>query len=522
MTPAGHATPPPELAFGDYERFRHLLLAYSGLDFTERRHSELALGVRQAFASSTCNSLDEYYLLLQDPTAGRMDLDRLINAVTVNESHFFRDAAQFDALYYQVLPELIQRKRPLRTLRIWSAGCASGEEPFSIAVLLRELMPDIDDWSVTILATDINTEALNRAHAGVYGDWAFREERAKAWRPLYFRATGNRYQLRPELRRMVTFKWLNLAEPVYPSYETNTMLMDLILCRNVTIYFGEVVTQQVVDRFYDALLDGGWLVVGHSEPSLFTYQRFQAHNFPNTVLYQRTGEPMTLPDNWGFVRQTEPAPWSFLPEVLPVEATAPLNPLPDISETPPSPIISADDSPTHDPLERASDLLEYGYSEQARDELLALMESGPVPAQVFGLLGRAYANLGQWSMAEQCCRRATELNNLLLDAYYTLALVMQHQNELPQAIDALKKVVYIDHAHVLGHFGLAGLYHSTGHLSQACKSLNNAHRLLERYRDDQLIPDSGGITAERLREAIARQQELWGAEVKRPVTMSKT
>lgn len=500
----------PSLGFGDYERFSQLLLDHCGLSFSASRRAELELGVRHAFAASTCADLDEYYRLLQDGDSGRMDLDRLINAATVNETHFFRDAAQFNALYNYALPQLIERKRILRTLRIWSAGCASGEEPYSIAMLLRDLLPDVDEWAITILGTDINTEALDRARKAIYGEWAFREERAKQWRSRYFRPfhtrVGHRYELLPEVRRMVSFARLNLAEPRYPAYETNTMLMDLVLCRNVTIYFEPAVTQQAVDRLYDALVDGGWLAVGHSEPSLLTYRRFQARNFPDTLLYQRTGQPTLLPPDWDLSpagRDMSPAP---VASTTLAHIPAKLDAAPSVSF---APVSAAQES---DPVEQARELLEYGHSEKARDALLKLTNTGPGHAPTLALLGQAYANLGEWQQAEHWCRQAVRLDNLSLDAYYTLALVLQHQSRLNEAIDAMKKVVYIDRNHALGHFGLADLYHSNRQLPLALKSLDNARRLLERYTDDQVIPGSGGITTGRLRETVIREQQQWSGE----------
>ena len=497
----------PALGFGDHERFSRLLLDHCGLQFSERRRPELELGVRHAFAASTCADLDEYYRLVQDPVQGAVERDQLINAVTINETHFFRDAAQFDALYQHVLPELIERKRTLQTLRIWSAGCASGEEPYSIAMLLRELLPDVDDWSITILGTDINTDALDRARKATFGEWAFREERAKQWRPRYFRprpARGsNRFELVPEVQKMVHFDKLNLAESRYPAYDTNTTLMDLILCRNVTIYFNETVTLQVVDRLYDALVEGGWLVVGHSEPSLYTYRHFQARNFPNTILYQRTGQPTALPLDWNLA-PAQPAPPAWpAPVVTPTFIPAPVDIAPSIITTPIGP------TQTVDLFEQAQELLEYGHSEQARDILLKLLKTRPGHARAQALLGQAYANVGDWAEAEKWCRQAVRLDTLLLDAYYTLALVLQHQSKLGEAIEAMKKVVYIDHNCVLGHFGLADLYHSDNQAPQAQKSLDNARRLLARLHDDEAIPGSGGVTASRLREAVVRQQQQW-------------
>ncbi len=504
IAPPSHtAKTVPSLGYGDYLRFSKLMHDRCGLHFPEKRRTDLEAGIRQAFATSTCTNLDEYYRLLQDPKDGAVEMDRLINALTVSETHFFRNAGQFDALYNHVLPQIIQRRRPLCTLRIWSAGCASGEEPYSIAIMLRELLPDVDEWAITILGSDVNTESLHRARKAVYGEWAFREARARQCRPRYFRPQGNRYELIPEVRRMVTFAQLNLAENSYPAYETNTTFMDLILCRNVMIYFTESVTIKIVERFYNALAEGGWLIVGHSEHSLTTYRHFQAHNYPDAILYQRTGQPTVLPSDWDWLTaspaQDEPSPLS-----VPVSNPAPA-PV-DVQSTPPVEIEEGDS------FERAQELLDYGHSEKGRDMLLKLVKSRPHHAPTCALLGQACANLGCWQEAEHWCRQAIGLDKLALKAYYILALVLHHQGKLDQAIEAMKKVIYIDRSYVPGHFGLADLYRSNGQLPQAQKSLDNARRLLEARAADELIPDSGGITVGRLREAIIRQQQQWGAE----------
>jgi len=493
------------LGYGDYMRFSKLAEERFGLRFSQKRRAELERGVKQAFAASTCTDLDEYYDLLQDSESSAIHTERLINALTVSETHFFRDESQFAALREQVLPQIIERQRSLRTLRIWSAGCASGEEPYSIAILLRELLPDVDDWAITILATDLNTEALARARKAIYGNWAFREEQAKQLRPRYFRKVENRYELDQKVRRMVTFAQLNLAADTYPAYETNTTFMNLILCRNVTIYFTEEITQRIADRFYDALADGGWLVVGHSEHSLVTYRRFQAHNFPGAILYQRSGRATELPKSWD---------WFIKSKRAPVSIEKPARP-PSIDIQPParpSPIAIPAEEEKVDPLEQARELLDYGHSEQTRDLLLELVKDGPRHAPTCALLGQAYANLGCWEEAEHWCREAIKLNKLALDAYYTLALVLQHQGQHEQAIDAMKKVVYIDRHHVPAHFGLADLYHSNGQLSRALKSLDNARRLLEGLSEDALVSGTEGITVGRLRDVIVRQQQQWGAE----------
>jgi chemotaxis protein methyltransferase CheR len=496
------------LGYGDYLRFSKLLLDRCGLHFPESRRPELELGIRQAFAASTCANLDEFFALLSDHQSGLMEMDRLVNAVTVSETHFFRDEAQFNALWDIVIPRLIDRKRSSRTLRIWSAGCASGEEPYSIAILLRELLPDIDQWAITILGTDINSASLERARIGNYSNWAFREERAKTLRSRYFLPEGNHFGLLPEVRQMVIFRKLNLVEPCYPSYETNTMLMDLIICRNVTIYFSEAITRWVVDRFYDGLTDGGWLVVGHAEPSIDIYRRFRVRNYTNTVMYQKS--PPTRSLHLPAIKPTAPLPIPIPPPPIVAPSTFPeqvrtIYPAPSASQI----IPPAAEAKGQDLLDLARELLEFGRSEDARRILTKLVKDRPVNATGCALLGKANANLGDWQEAEKWCLQAIENDKLNLEAYYTLALVLQHKGQLPQALGMMKKVVYIDHHHILGHYGLANLFFENNQFPQAHKSLDNALRLLQGKPDDQMVSGSNDITVGRLREAITRQQQAW-------------
>ncbi len=530
----------PRFGYGDYLRFSKLVYDRCGLHFPDSRRADLERGVRQAFAVSTCKDMNEYYRLLQDPNSSAVHFERLANALTISETHFFRDSGQMDALYNHVLPQIISRRRALRTLRIWSAGCASGEEPYSIAMLLRELLTDVDDWSITILGTDINTEAIDRARQAVYSEWAFREERAKTWRPRYFRRRGNRYELVPDVKQMVTFSQLNLVEDNYPSYESNTTLMDLVMCRNVMIYFTESISRSIVDRFYACLTYGGWLLVGHAEHSLSIYRQFQIHNFPNAILYQRTDDPKPRPQDWEWLAEpTGASTPSLLVPVTKEEEQVTFPPLSEQAEgdtalptkaerraqlidakPEPKPEPELDHIYIHslgrlghvDPMERAKELLAYGRSEDARALLLEMIRAGAHEAPVYAMLGQAYANLGEWDESERWCREAIQLDKLALDAYYILALVLQHQGDLDEAITMMKKVVYIDRLYVLGHFGLADMYYNNGQLPLALKSLDNAHRLLEGAPDDEFIPGSGGITVGSLREVIIHQQQKWRSE----------
>jgi len=231
----------------EYKLFRDLILGRTGMYFGLRRRDALTHGVSAAAERAGCESLGEYHRLLQGARTDGELWDDLIGAITVGETYFFRNPAHFDALRQHILPNLIARRRHDHRLRIWSAGCSTGEEPYSIAILLRQLLPDLDDWKILILATDINKESLRQAREGRYREWSFRQT-GPAVRELYFTPQDNLFELIPQVREMVAFAYLNLAEDAYPSLATNTNAMHLILCRNVAIYLPEAVTRAIAGR----------------------------------------------------------------------------------------------------------------------------------------------------------------------------------------------------------------------------------------------------------------------------------
>ncbi len=159
----------------DYEHFRDLILERSGLHFPEEKQHSLRRGLAEALEASTCSSLDEYYELLRYSPSTHREWDQVVRALTVGETYFLRNKGHFDALATHILPEIIaRREHSSRRIRIWSAGCATGEEPYSVAITLRELIPNPESWNILILATDINRDALRKAREGLYGAWSFR------------------------------------------------------------------------------------------------------------------------------------------------------------------------------------------------------------------------------------------------------------------------------------------------------------------------------------------------------------
>ena len=226
------------------------------------------------------------WLLSSLPTRSQIEI--LASHLTVGETYFFRDKRLFKTLEESILPELIQlRRNSGRHLRIWSAGCSSGEEPYSIAILLSKMIPDIGDWGITILATDINMRFLQKAADGVYRHWSFRDIQPGIKEGFFNQKQDGRFEVLSRIRQMVTFSYLNLVEDAYPSLVNNTNALDIIFCRNVLMYFVPELASKVAPNLHRSLVDGGFLIVSPTESSIPIFSQFTTVRAPGTILYKK-------------------------------------------------------------------------------------------------------------------------------------------------------------------------------------------------------------------------------------------
>ncbi len=481
-----------ELSQTDYERFRAFALEKIGLDYPEDKRSILSRGLAETMELTGCADLDQLYkLLIMSPSTSQI-WDQLISALTVGETYFFRNANHFDALAQRILPELLlQREHFNRRIRIWCAGCATGEEPYSVAITLRELIPQIESWNILILATDINRDALRKAQEGVYSAWSFRGVE-KRIQDSYFRLTeAKQFVIADEIKRMVTFDYLNLAADPFPSLTNNTNAMDLIFCRNVTIYFTAPVTQKVIRDFCNCLVDGGWLIPGPSEPNMLFYNDFAPRNFPGAIVYQKAATaPVQAPPI------VSPSPQT-IPVFSPKESPKPTL----VAPIPPKPI----SPPPVDPYQAALELLHQGYVENALIKLYQKLDLNPSFAPTYCLLGKLYANKGNLEEAQHWCEQAIEKDKLRPEPYYTLSMIYQQHGLLDLALEMLKKTVYLDRNFVLAHYNLAQIYQHRGEPVLARKSLQNVQSLLAGKSRDELIPEGDGMGVGRLLELVESQ-----------------
>ena len=254
----------------DFRCLQRLVLRHTGITLSPAKRDMLYSRLARRLRALGLRRFKEYCALLQEDGDSE-ELRHFTNAVTTNLTAFFREPHHFDYLRDEFLPAMIERRADQRRLRIWSAGCSTGEEPYSIAITLAETMPR--DWDVRILATDLDSNVLDRARQGIYSEERTAEVPERLKRKWFLRGRAGhqgKVRVRRELRDVISFRQLNLM------YEWPMRgPFDAIFCRNVIIYFDKPTQSRLMDRFADILADDGRLFLGHSETLYRVTDRFQ-------------------------------------------------------------------------------------------------------------------------------------------------------------------------------------------------------------------------------------------------------
>jgi chemotaxis protein methyltransferase CheR len=276
---AAEPAPEPELV-----RIRDVVYQAAGIFHPDNKLRLLLDRCGRRMKELRVPSLREYSECLTNRPTRQAELVALLNEITIGETSFFRNQPQLDALRKVVLPNIVQAKAhlPLRKLRIWSAGCSTGEEPYTLRMLLmEECGPQLKDWTTEILATDLNERSLAHAQEGLYGAYSTRNL-APAYRNKYFAAQGEKLQVNSLARSNVSFNRLNLSDD---SRMTFMKSMDIIFCCNVLIYFDLASKRRVIQHFFNNLLPHGYLFLGHSESLYGVNDEFRLVHLPGATAY---------------------------------------------------------------------------------------------------------------------------------------------------------------------------------------------------------------------------------------------
>jgi len=513
--PTFHAAPPPS---NDRSLLQIIDLIADTLGFhVHLKHQDsLRKTILTRIDALGLASFNDYYLYLITQSrslCGATEWHRLVELLSVTESYFFRDQGQFWLLKNQLLPELISRKRQLSlmhadttnekphrpTLRLWSAGCSTGEEAYSLAILIKELIPDYQAWDILILGTDINQSAIAIAQQGIYNDWSFRTTEPTI-KNYYFRPHRKSWEIDPSIRQMVTFQFGNLVQDPYPDYNSKIHNLDLILCRNVFIYFNFNTIARILEKFYRSLAPGGVLLSGHTELHGQNTQSFLIKSFPQSIVYQREFSLPILSHLTNTAAQKAPSGQKAVPtHPLPTQDS---KSHPDISPTVTQP---SSHSALLDQARRSLRQEAYTDTIQVAQHLVKL---APQHFQAYCLLAEAHANLGQYTQATEACQQALQINALATEPYYLLAQIAEEQGDIDSAKLFLKRIIYLTPNAVSAYQELGSIYEREGNAKQAQKTWRSLLEVLQGLPQEQPVNTNNRQTVADLREYLSHYRQV--------------
>jgi len=447
-----------------------------GLHFPAERWTMLRRNLVLAAREFGFHNMTGFIQWLMSSELSKDQIMILASHLTISETYFWREPQVFTALTDFVLPELIKsKKNKEKCIRIWSAGCSTGEEPYSIAIALHKTIQKIEDWNITILATDINPRVLGKAVSGIYGTWSFRN--SPSWlKSTYFHHKEDlQYEIIPEIRKMVTFTCLSLVEM---SAISNANTMDIIFCRNVLMYFTKEWVDKISQDLFHCLSEDGWFVVSSCELSSQVFPQFTPVNFPGAVLYRKGKNGSAYSHN---------IPSDEIPELL--SGTA---------------FLTTKESLTTEASAKmvAKEIAKVVAKEVEKEDPQSIVKTPEesYTDKIFAI--RLLADQGHLEEALSICNEAIAAYKLSSGLYFLRASILQELDKSSEAIASLKQAIYIDPDYIMGHFALGNLYIRQGNARNAERYFNNVLDLLSRYANDDILPESEGLSAEYLREII--------------------
>lgn len=446
--------------------------------------------------------LDDCIQWMRTVHLSERQVKQLGRRLTIGETYFFRDAGNFQLLKDVALPERIHAHQfKDRQLNIWSAACATGEEIYSISIVLDMLLPHPSSWEVYLLGTDLNDEFLNKAACGRYREWSFRKVDTQVKQKYFQQSSQSEYTISPRLRKLVHFRYLNLVDDIQASRQGGRA-WDVIFCCNVLIYFSSAQIKQVVDGLVETLEEGGWLFVSAVEVPFVQHDHLASIRIGNSVAFKKTAKECVedaalFPKN-ALLQEHGSLSLRTLSEK---EADAP-----QVSEKEGN----VEKGRAEIDLLRIVDAYDRGEYEEVIKQLLKNLE--PIQDDAIQLqnninemtlLIRAYANHNDPQSALKWCAQALQIEKLSPVLYYLHANLLEETRATEEAVQSLKKALFLDENFVMAHFLLAHLMLRAGNPKDAARSFRNALQILKSYPPQIVLPWSDGIQAGSLVEIIS-------------------
>ncbi len=494
--------------------FSEYLNKNMGLFYPEKAWSEFEKKIPHISSSFGFENQSEcIQWIIKQPVTKDL-ITTLAEHLTIGETYFFRDNNTFELIKNKILEPLIAERRlsNQKQIKIWSAACCTGEEPYTLAMILCEMLPNIKDWNISILGSDINIEFLRRAKRGVYRDWALRAI-PEHYLQKYFQKEAEGFAISPKIKKMVRFSYLNLIEDQYPSLTNGTSNADLVLCNNVLIYFSEVQGRRVIAQLDKSLVDGGHLCVTPIEASLvnaptlniqpdiacyiFRSNKMAIFNRANPQLDLLKDVSKDIHKKKTNIRKKS----TFFEDFL---KKSPKNDNEEKEQKLTS--ISEGHSDENSVLTRVNGLYKLGDYHKVVDEVESyLIESQDTESQHINLimvLIKAYVNTGNLDQAKYCCEKYLSIDSTNPTLHYLHAAIFQEFNCIKEAISSLKKAIFLDGDFSIAYFTMGNLLLTQDDFYEARKHFRNVVITLDKVYDESIVPEAEELTAGRLKEIV--------------------
>ncbi len=512
MSPEGHrgagAAADPRVGTLPWEQeLCRFLQQRTGIVVQDHQVETLREAARSACARFGFEGLPEFVQALRRKPAAAPEFEYLVSRITVGESYFFRDELQFALLRERFFPELIESRRQAgrKVIRVWSAGCSTGQELYSLAFLVDELLPDVGDWGLHLLGTDINVEALGIAVLGRYSAWESRGLSAEM-RSRHFEPVGPDIELRLEMRRRVEFSYVNLCEDSYPSMFNGTTGLDLILCRNVFLYLDRPVRESILRKFSECLVPEGGLLLGSCDPRGEAAPFLDVVDSPASLYRTRHARRDRATTSQAIrgrdTRSTGQGPSSPGDRQGSAVGTPALAPAV-------SGVGGEPGRPQGELAREIDELLRGGLWGEVVNAVDAHVERYGDATELLHSKATALANLGRLEEAAELCDLCIARDPLQTRAYLTHSLVLMELDRLEEAENQLRKVLYLERGLLEAHYQLGVLRLRRGRFRAGLKSLRNALRLAEQGRPDGTLDEMRGMTLGELAHTIRNELEIY-------------
>lgn len=475
----------------DLDALGQLLARELGLTYAQTKRDDLWRTLKEMALSRKEEPKDLLLSLLSKPME-KEDRERLIPPMTVNETYFFREIKSLEAFQDAIIQEKMKSSRGRDSfLRMWSAGCSSGEEPYSLAILLHQNQTS-RYFDYNILATDVNPLALERAKEGVYREWSFRTLDPDIREEYFEKNSEKLYTIKPKMKERVSFSYLNLAQDSYPSLLNGIYDLDVIFCRNVLIYFKPSVIERVIHGFYRSLKEGGWLIVSPVEVSLLHSSPFTPITLSETTIFTKKRRDLQNPTIFSSVEDEKRISYNKRKEDR-EELLLKVVPQQEIKDL----FIEAQLAYEKKEYKRALHLLYkyfevHGYGKDEEDE-----ENSPLL-----LIAHILAHSGQLKEALLYCERALPYHRESSSLFFLKGTIYQELGKRDSAIKALKRSLYLDPSSAPVYYILGTLAIEEGDNREARRYFHNAKALLSSLPKESIIEELDGMTAGRLLETI--------------------